>query len=146
MFELAKRVPVRLLAIALVLGFFAGLGLLIVQARTKPVHGQASQQVIAQATFKAMGLPAGDAHVLAQHKTNPPGFSLKHVHGGPAFVYVISGSITITDSDGSVTTYNAGDFFSEPPAHIHTASSPQGAELFSLYVLPDGADATIPVP
>ncbi len=109
------------------------------------VRGQAGPQVIHEDTFKATGLPAGDVNGLARHSMWPAGFSLKHVHGGPAYVYVIAGSIDITDS-AMTMTYGAGDFFWEPGGHIHTATAgPQGVEFFVLFLLPSGADATIPV-
>jgi len=132
---------------ALALGLVLGVGLLIARMDTNPARAQGAPQVVGQATFKANGLPAGDAHVFVQHRIFPAGFTLKHAHGGPAFAYVIAGSMSITDADGTVATYNAGDFVAEPSGHIHTLTvSAQGLELYSLYVLPDGADATIPAP
>lgn len=145
MAETMKRNRVAKLAIVLIIGAALGVGLWRTHASAKPAHGQTSPAVISEANLKALGLPSGQAHVIARHQTFPPGFVLKHVHGGPAFVYVIAGPLTISDADGNVT-YNAGDYFSEPPGHIHTASAPQGAELSTFYVLSEGADATIPVP
>jgi quercetin dioxygenase-like cupin family protein len=78
-------------------------------------------------------------------RTFPPGFTLKHVHGGPTYVYVIAGSLDITDSQGTVT-YAAGDFFWEPPGYIHTAQTAAGAEVFILFLLPPPAEAIIPTP
>ena len=96
--------------------------------------------------FDATGLPAGPVRGVPQRATLPPGFSLKHVHGGPSYVYVISGSVDIIDSDGSRVTHQAGDFFWEPVGHVHTAQSAEGAELFTLRFLAPGAEATIPLP
>ena len=72
------------------------------------------------------------------------GYTLKHTHGGPTYVYVISGYIQITDNKGTVT-YCAGSFFSEPPGHVHTLHVVDPSEIFVLQFLPPGADATIPV-
>ncbi|HZQ38925.1 MAG TPA: cupin domain-containing protein [Dehalococcoidia bacterium] len=111
----------------------------------RSVRGQTGPHVVHEDTFKATGLPAGDVNGLARHTMWPAGFSLKHVHGGPAYVYVIAGSIDITDANMTMT-YNAGDFFWEPGGHIHTATAgPEGVEFFVLFLLPEGADATIPV-
>jgi len=51
--------------------------------------------------FDATGLPAGAARGMPVRRTFPPGFNLKHVHGGPTYVYVISGSLDIIDSQGT---------------------------------------------
>jgi quercetin dioxygenase-like cupin family protein len=76
----------------------------------------------------------------------PAGFNLKHAHGGPTYVYVISGSIDIIDADGNKTTYQPGDFFWEPVGMIHTAQTSDPAELFVLHFLAPGAAVTIPTP
>src|ERR687883_1314223 len=54
--------------------------------------------------FEVTGLPAGSAKGIPQHATLPPGFSLKHVHGGPSYVYVLARSLDIIDSDGSTAS------------------------------------------
>ena len=97
------------------------------------------------AAFDATGLPAGPAKGVPQHTTLPPGFNLKHVHGGPSYVYVISGNIDIIDADGTRASYQAGDFFWEPAGHVHTAHTAGGAELFILRFLAPGAEGTTPV-
>jgi len=141
----AKRLPLRSPIVALILASFLGIGVVAVHVGAKPFQGQVPAQLIAESTLAASGLPSGTAHVIARHQSFPPGFSLKHVHGGPGFIYVIAGTLTVSDADGTVT-YNAGDFFSEPAGHVHTASTQQGAEVTQFYVLSDGAEATIPVP
>ena len=98
----------------------------------------------ALAPFAATGLPAGPATGMPQHLFLPAGFTLKHTHGGPTYVYVISGTLIISDAAG-VKTYRAGSFFAEPPGHVHTVHTARPAEIFVLSLLPPGADATIPV-
>lgn len=96
--------------------------------------------------FEALGLPAGPATGVPSRLILPAGTNLKHVHGGPTYVYVLSGYLDIVDSDGSRTSYSAGDFFSEPPGHVHTVQVTTGnAEVFVLQFLPPGAEATVPV-
>ncbi len=96
------------------------------------------------APFQATGLPAGPATGLPQHLSFPADFTLKHTHGGPTYVYVLSGTLTISDNAG-VKTYPAGSFFAESPGHVHTVHTARPAEAFVLTFLPPGADATIPV-
>jgi quercetin dioxygenase-like cupin family protein len=94
--------------------------------------------------FHANALPAGSAMGVPTYASFPAGFTLKHVHGGPTYVYVISGDFTISDSHGTIT-YCAGSFFSEAPGHVHTLHVITPTEVFILAFLPPGADATIPV-
>lgn len=109
--------------------------------------GSATQpaQSASLAPFDASGLPAGKVMGLPIHATLPGGTNLKHVHGGPTYVYVISGSLDIVETDGSRMTYGAGTFFWEGPGHIHTVIVAQGAEIFELQLLPPGAESIVPV-
>jgi quercetin dioxygenase-like cupin family protein len=95
--------------------------------------------------FDATGLPNGSARGVPMHTVLPAGFTLKHVHGGPSYVYVISGSLDIIAADGETTTYHAGEFFWEPGGRVHTAHTTESAELFILRFLAPGAEGTIPV-
>jgi quercetin dioxygenase-like cupin family protein len=93
----------------------------------------------------AVDLPAGPATYHALHIIYPAGYTSKHVHGGPSFIYVISGVFQIIDDKGT-RTFHAGTFDFEPPAHVHTFHVIQaGTAIFSLRFLPPGAEATIPV-
>lgn len=105
----------------------------------------AAQPAARMEAFDATGLPAGPAKGVPQRSTLPPGFNLKHAHGGPTYVYVLAGSLDVIDADGSLSTYGAGDFFWEPTGRTHTAQSAEGAELFILRFLAPRAEATIPV-
>ena len=106
----------------------------------------AARQAQGMEPFEATGLPAGRAIGVPVRRAFPPGFSLKHAHGGPTYVYVLSGTLNVTDGIGNTATYEAGDFFSEPAGYIHTAHTAEGAEVFILFLLPPSADAIIPVP
>jgi hypothetical protein len=94
--------------------------------------------------FEATGLPAGSARGIPQIANFPPGFSLKHVHGGPSYVYLLQGSLDIVHADGTSVTYTAGEFFWEPVGRTHTARTSDGARAFVLRFLTPGAEATIP--
>lgn len=106
----------------------------------------AGSQVQGMEPFEASGLPAGRAIGVPVRRAFPPGFSLKHAHGGPTYVYVLSGTLNVTDATGNTVAYRAGDFFSEPAGYIHTAQTAEGAEVFILFLLPPSAEAIIPVP
>jgi quercetin dioxygenase-like cupin family protein len=95
--------------------------------------------------FVEAGLPVGQTNGVPSDLTLDPGFTLKHVHGGPTYVYVVSGSFDIIDGDGATVTYHKGDFFSEPAGHVHTIRVKERSEVFVLQFLPQGAEGTIPV-
>jgi len=94
------------------------------------------------ATFQAIALPAGSATGVPVYAAFPAGFTLKHTHGGPTYVYVIAGDLEIADAQGTVT-YCTGEFFSESPGHVHTLHAVRASEVFYLQFLPPGADGTI---
>lgn len=96
-------------------------------------------------TFDATGLYASPATGSASRTVAPPGFALKHTHGGPGYVYVLSGSMEIVETGDTVTTYHTGEFFREFAGHVHTIRTPEGAEWFTLRFLPPEAIGTIPV-
>src|SRR6185312_8934445 len=67
--------------------------------------------------FVATGLPHGSAVGVPQHQRFPAGFTLKHLHPGNRYIFVISGTVRISDTAGS-KTYSAGMFFWEPARHV----------------------------
>jgi quercetin dioxygenase-like cupin family protein len=138
-----------LIAVLLVAGLSSG-----VQHHAVASHGNAiaagaacatasrAKPLTPLATFSAIALPAGTATGVPVYAAFPAGFTFKHVHGGPTFVYVIAGDLEITDAKGTVT-YCAGSFFAEPPGHVHTLHVILPSEVFYLQFLPPGADGTI---
>lgn len=107
-------------------------------------QAQLGPQVLSQQSFEATGLPAGPATGTAARALLPPGLDFKHVHGGPEYVYVVSGSFTVTIGESS-TTYSAGDFAFVTGGVPHTASTNEGAEVFILNIRPTGAEWIIPL-
>lgn len=106
----------------------------------------ASQSGSSLEPFEAIGLPAGPSTGVPSRIALPAGTDFKHVHGGPTYVNVLRGRLDIVDSDGSLKSYSAGDFFSEPPGHVHTVQVTNGAaEVFVLQFLPPGAEGSVPV-
>ena len=102
--------------------------------RTKPLAPLAD--------FPATGLPAGLATGHPEYDLLPPSSPWKHSHGGPVYVYIISGEIKISDEHGTVT-YCAGSFFHEPAGQVHTLTVPRTSEIFTLYIMPPGATRDI---
>lgn len=49
----------------------------------------------------------------------PGSTSQPHKHTGPVFAYILEGSIENQVDPGPPKRYNVGDFFYEPPMHVH---------------------------
>lgn len=66
-----------------------------------------------------------------------------HTHGGPAFITVVSGQLTLVQ-DGTYKTYNAGDNWTERPGVfmqvVNRGAAP--ATTFVTFLLPKGATLT----
>jgi len=71
----------------------------------------------------------------------PGGYSPGHTHPKSAFIYatVLQGAIKSQVNNGPVTTYTAGQSFSENPGDIHrvsaNASKTQPAKLLAVFVV-----------
>jgi quercetin dioxygenase-like cupin family protein len=77
--------------------------------------------------------------VLVEYE--PGGFSPAHTHPTSAFIYatVLEGAIRSQVNDGPVTTYRAGESWSENPGDRHSvsenASDTEAARLLAVFVL-----------
>jgi quercetin dioxygenase-like cupin family protein len=71
----------------------------------------------------------------------PGGYSAAHTHAKSAFIYatVLEGAIKSQVNDGPVTTYEAGQSFSEMPGDRHlvsaNASETKPAKLLAVFVV-----------
>jgi quercetin dioxygenase-like cupin family protein len=80
--------------------------------------------------------------VLVEYQ--PGGSSPAHTHPNSAFIYatVLEGAIRSQVNDGPVTTYRAGESFSENPGDRHgvseNASTTEPARLFAVFVVDTG--------
>jgi quercetin dioxygenase-like cupin family protein len=92
--------------------------------------------------FPAVGLPAGPAIVQPVHLIFPKGLTSKHTHGGPTYVYVISGLLQVSDAKGT-KTYGTGGFFWERTGYVHTLHVLKDTEVFGLQVLPPGTPGMV---
>src|SRR3954464_13987014 len=81
----------------------------------------------------------------------PGGYSPGHTHVKSAFIYatVLEGAIRSQINDGPVTTYTAGQSFSEVPGDRHAisanASETQPAKLLAVFVL-DSSETELTIP
>src|SRR5215470_13413613 len=81
----------------------------------------------------------------------PGGYSPGHTHAASAFIYatVLAGAIRSQVNDGPVTTYEAGQSFSELPGDRHgvsaNASTTKPAKLLAVFVVDTNeTELTIP--
>jgi quercetin dioxygenase-like cupin family protein len=88
--------------------------------------------------------------VLVEYE--PGGFSPAHTHPSSAFIYatVLEGAIRSQVNDGQVTTYRAGESFSENPGDRHgvseNASDTEPARLLAVFVVDtDEKELTYPM-
>jgi quercetin dioxygenase-like cupin family protein len=82
----------------------------------------------------------------------PGGYSAAHTHAKSAFIYatVLEGAIRSKVNDGPVTTYKAGQSFSELPGDRHgvsaNASKTKPAKLLAVFVVDTNeTELTIPI-
>ncbi len=82
----------------------------------------------------------------------PGGYSPSHTHAKTAFIYatVLEGAIRSQVNDGPVTTYKAGQSFSEMPGDRHSisanASTTKPAKLLAVFVVDSNeTELTMPV-
>ena len=81
----------------------------------------------------------------------PGGFSPGHTHAKSAFIYatVLEGAIRSQVNDGPVTTYKAGQSFSELPGDRHAvsanASEMEPAKLLAVFVV-DSSETPLTIP
>jgi quercetin dioxygenase-like cupin family protein len=81
----------------------------------------------------------------------PGGYSQGHTHPRSAFIYatVLEGAIRSQVNDGPVTTYKAGQSFSEMPGDRHAvsanASETEPAKLLAVFVL-DSSETVLATP
>lgn len=110
-----------------------------------PATGPTNTQRTILGTIDASDLfPTGPLNGTASTTTFPTGYMLKHYHGGPRFIYVLSGTEEITD-DAGTKTYHAGDFFMEMRGHLHTAHTIAQTQVFALDFLQPGIKTTYPL-
>lgn len=93
--------------------------------------------------------PMPDAEASVIILTLEPGSNgHPHEHTGPVFAYILKGAIENQVDPGPPKTYRAGDYFYEPPLHVHrmmrNLSATETAEVLVFQVGEKGKPFTIP--
>ena len=86
------------------------------------VAGSAPAQVLGQGTVSFFELFNGPASLTTQRVTLAPGTGNQwHVHPGPVFLVLVSGTLTEETGCGETVVYHPGDAFTEsyPPDRVH---------------------------
>lgn len=95
--------------------------------------------------------PVPDAEASVIVLTLAPGSnSQPHEHTGPVFAYILQGEIENQVDPGPPRRYRAGDYFYEPPLHVHrmmrNLSATEPARVLVFQVGQKGKQFTIPAP
>lgn len=89
----------------------------------------------------------GPAELITLRVTLPPGGVIPwHLHPGPVQAVIISGDLTIYQSDGCTAQYHAGDATFLPAGTVHEEHN-DGAlpiELLVSYLVPEGTPVRVP--
>ncbi|HEV2287658.1 MAG TPA: cupin domain-containing protein [Candidatus Acidoferrales bacterium] len=79
----------------------------------------------------------------------PGATSHPHRHTGPVFAYILEGSILNQVDPEPAKTYHPGDFFYEPPMHVHrqfkNLSTTESAKVLAIEVREKDKEFTIDV-
>jgi hypothetical protein len=131
---------VRLLAVAVALAVGVALG--VIGDRLLADNDEAEPALRGGGTLQA--LPDAPVEVRAETVLLPAGFRSRHVHGGPTFNAVRTGTIEIEDEIGT-KVYGPGEFFFEPADVPHSIHVLADARLDVVRLLPAGAAETTEV-
>ena len=151
----------KLFAIALILTILSSMVVWVGTSRATPASGVTSELITSGglpepiwAKFKPQsGVVHTDVTRITMIKQTvaPGGTTGWHQHGGPIWVVVASGTLTLYDggdpSCGGVV-YPPGSAFMDPGTHTHNARN-EGSENVVMYItfmLPEGGATRIDVP
>jgi quercetin dioxygenase-like cupin family protein len=114
----------------------------------RPILAQESYISIETKLQQETTCPSADrvGEVTMVRITIPPGASTeRHFHPYPPFVYVMKGSLEVTDQVGATRAYKAGDAFMESGL-LHAGRNPgsEPAELIAVFMGIKGQPLTVP--
>jgi quercetin dioxygenase-like cupin family protein len=151
----------KLFVIALILALVSSMAVWVGTSKATPASGLTVEPIasgnlsgVIDAKFKP---PSGVVHTdvtkitMIKQTFAPGGSTGWHQHGGPIWVVVASGTLTLYDGDDPSCTgvvYPPGSAFMDPGDHIHIARN-EGSENVVVYVtfmLPEGGLPRIDVP
>ena len=126
----------------------------LLQAQKEPAqeNGQGHMQNMSSVAVKMLmqeplaEMPDSEVTVItltvAPGATSPP-----HKHTGPVFAYLLEGEIENQVDPNPPQKYKAGEFFYEPPMHVHRSlrnlSNTQAAKLLIFQIGEKGKQFTI---
>jgi quercetin dioxygenase-like cupin family protein len=89
--------------------------------------------------------------MLVRFSVEPGGTFGWHQHGGPVWVIVTSGTLSIYSGDDATCTpqlYGAGSAFLDPGDHTHEGKNETDApvEVYATFMLPEGGQTRIDAP
>jgi quercetin dioxygenase-like cupin family protein len=103
--------------------------------------GSTSLDVLSVSAFTTAIEQAHGTNAVLQHLRFAPGQStLWHTHPGPNLVFVVRGSVTLTDEHCNVTTYTDGQGFATGLKTHLAVAGPEGGDFYTLYFLPADAE------
>jgi quercetin dioxygenase-like cupin family protein len=151
----------KLFAIVLILTLVSSMAVWVGTSRATPASGLTIEPIASgnlsdpiDAKFKS---PSGVVHTdvtkitMIKQTFTPGGTTGWHQHGGPIWVVVASGTLTLYEGDDASCTgvvYTPGSAFMDPGDHTHLARN-EGSENVVVYVtfmLPEGGAPRIDVP
>jgi quercetin dioxygenase-like cupin family protein len=88
---------------------------------------------------------------MIKYTIQPGGYFGWHTHGGPVWVVVAAGALTLYDGDDTTCTGHrqlAGSAFLDPGDHVHNARNEGTVPVvvYATFLLPAGAPARIDAP
>ncbi len=116
--------------------------------QTAPGHNPTSSSIAVETLMQEPLAEMANAEVRMITLTVAPGASSSaHKHTGPVFAYLLEGEIENQVDPNPPRTYKAGEFFYEPPLHVHRSlrnlSGTNTAELLIFEVGEKGKQFTI---
>ena len=110
--------------------------------------GQASEPIRVDRLMSEPLAAMQDPEVRMLTLTVAPGAtSLAHRHTGPVFAYILEGSIENQVDPEPAKSYKPGDFFYEPPMHVHrqlkNLSATEEAKILIVEVGEKGKEFTV---
>jgi quercetin dioxygenase-like cupin family protein len=149
---MTRRQMNRSLALALT-SFFSAPGTELLpaadpRASNTQGRGRAARSLAVKQLMEEPLAAMPNAEVSVITLTVAPGSnSLPHEHTGPVFAYVLEGSIENQVEPNPPRTYHAGEYFYEPPMHVHrmmrNLSNTRPAKLLIFQVGEKGKPFTI---
>lgn len=82
---------------------------------------------------------------VVKYEVEPGGVFGWHQHGGPIWVVITSGELTLYDEDCATVRQSAGSAFLDSGSHLHNARNEgdEAVEIYATFMLPEDGDPRI---